>query len=139
MENFEDRINQILVVAAIVSIIIGVLKEGVSGLIEGFSIVIALIIITIVNSANNYASEIKLRDLMLANDVAQVAVFRDGPNPQTIDTKQLVVGDVYLVEAGSEVPADCILLEGSDVQCDESMLTGESNYLQKTPGTSMYC
>ena len=60
LENFEDRINQLLVIAAIISIVIGIMKDGLDGLVEGSSIVIALLIITIVNSANNYASEKKL-------------------------------------------------------------------------------
>jgi Ca2+ transporting ATPase len=138
-ENFEDPINQILVVAAIVSTVIGVIKDGADGLIEGFSIVVALIIITVVNSANNYASEVKLRDLMMISDVYEVAVYRNGPNPQTIDTKKLVVGDVYLVEAGNAVPADSIFLEGKDVECDESTLNGEPDHIPKTPGATMFC
>lgn len=54
-------------VAAIISLVIGVLKDGREGLIEPLSIVMALIIITVVNSANNYASEVKLRDLLMLN------------------------------------------------------------------------
>lgn len=64
LENFGDRINQLLIVAAIVSIIIGLFREGVSGLIEGASILIALIIIITVSSANNYRSELKLNELL---------------------------------------------------------------------------
>lgn len=60
MENFGDRINQLLIVAAIISIIIGLFREGVKGLIEGASILFALVIIITVSSANNYMSELKL-------------------------------------------------------------------------------
>lgn len=63
MENFGDRINQLLVVAAIVSTVIGLLREGPSGLIEGVSILLALVIIITVSSANNYMSELKLNEL----------------------------------------------------------------------------
>jgi len=112
LENFEDPINQILVVAAIVSLIIGVLKDGRDGLIEPLSIVTALIIITVVNSANNYASEIKLRDLlMLSGGGSSVAVFRNGPNPHLISTTKLVVGDVYELVTGVAVPADSIVIQ----------------------------
>jgi magnesium-transporting ATPase (P-type) len=65
LENFEDPINQILLAAAIVSIIIGCVKEGFpNGLIDGISIFIALFIISAVNSVNNIVSEKKLRDLI---------------------------------------------------------------------------
>jgi len=58
MENFDDPINVVLCVAAVVSIIIGLIREGFpEGLTEGASIMIALVIIFVVNSANNYASE----------------------------------------------------------------------------------
>ena len=57
-ENFEDPINVVLCGAALVSVVIGILKEGFpDGLTEGLSIMIALVIIIVVNSANNYASE----------------------------------------------------------------------------------
>ena len=68
MENFDDTINKILLGAAIISIVIGLIREGISGLIDGISILFALLIITIVNSANNYQSEKKLRDLLALND-----------------------------------------------------------------------
>lgn len=58
MENFNDPINVVLCGAAVVSIIIGIIREGFpEGLTEGLSIMIALVIIFVVNSANNYASE----------------------------------------------------------------------------------
>ena len=58
MENFNDPINVILCGAAVVSIIIGYIREGFpEGLTEGLSIMIALVIIFVVNSGNNYMSE----------------------------------------------------------------------------------
>ena len=58
MENFEDPINIVLLCAAFVSVAIGLLKDGFpDGLIEGVSICIALVIIIVVGSANNYKSE----------------------------------------------------------------------------------
>ena len=66
MDNFKDKINQILLIAAIVSIVIGLIKEGFpDGLVDGISIVIALVIITVISSFNNYRSEAKLAKLIL--------------------------------------------------------------------------
>ena len=93
------------------SLFIGVLKDGRDGLIEPLSIVTALIIITVVNSANNYASELKLRDLlMLSEGGSSVAVFRNGSNPHLISTSKLVVGDVNELVTGAAVPADSIVI-----------------------------
>ena len=65
MENFDDTINQILFGASLVSMVIGVINEGFpAGLIEGTSILIALFIIIVVNSGNNYISERRLADLV---------------------------------------------------------------------------
>lgn len=69
-----------MVVAAVVSIVIGLIKEGFpEGLVDGVSITIALLIITVVNSANNYVSEKKLQKLILLNDAMKiVSVRREG-------------------------------------------------------------
>ena len=43
----------------------------------------------------------------------------------TIPFQELLVGDVIQVEAGMKIPADCVLLTGTDVTADEAALTGE--------------
>jgi magnesium-transporting ATPase (P-type) len=69
MENFDDKINLVLLAAAGVSLAIGLLKEGFpEGMIEGSSICIALLIIIVVNSGNNYISERRLADLVKLAD-----------------------------------------------------------------------
>ena len=70
MENFDDPINVILLGAAIVSVCIGLIKEGFpEGLIEGTSIMIALMLIIIVNSGNNWISERRLAKLVALSEV----------------------------------------------------------------------
>jgi magnesium-transporting ATPase (P-type) len=77
MDNFDDTINKILLGAAAVSVIIGLIREGLSGIMDGVSILFALFIITVVNSANNYDSERKLRDLTALTEEQSVGVFRN--------------------------------------------------------------
>jgi magnesium-transporting ATPase (P-type) len=61
-----------------VSLIIGYIKEGFpEGMIEGSSICFALLIITVVNSVNNYTSEKRLADLVKLSDKQNVAVYRN--------------------------------------------------------------
>lgn len=57
MEPFEDRILQILIVACVVQLAIGIYENGAMGCIDGVSIFIAIIIITIVTAGNNYIKE----------------------------------------------------------------------------------
>ena len=88
LENFEDKINQILCVAAIVSIIIGLIQHGLpEGLIEGTSILIALNIIIMVNSGNNWKAEKRLADLVKLSDEQMVAVYRGSTETETIDSE----------------------------------------------------
>ena len=96
MENFDDPINCILLAAAIVSIIIGLIKDGFPrGLIDGTSIIIALMIIIVVNSVNNYISELRLAKLLDDSNVMEVAVYRGKSDETiTIDSRELVVGDL---------------------------------------------
>ena len=76
--NFDDYINQILLVAAIVSIVIGYFREGFpNGLIDGMSIMFALVIIIVVGSSNAWDSERKLAELLAKSEEQKVAVHRD--------------------------------------------------------------
>ena len=98
LENFKDTINIILLVAAIVSLAIGILKNGFpDGLINGASILVALLIIIVVGSGNNYISELRLAKIVASSNVQEVAVLRDGTSTDvtTLDTRDLVVGDVF--------------------------------------------
>jgi Ca2+-transporting ATPase len=136
MENFDDVINQILLGAAIVSIIIGLIQHPFpEGMIEGTSIMIALFIIIIVNSGNNYLSERRLAELLALSDLQDVAIFRDSTEPTTMDASELVVGDLFAFEMGMKVPADCIMVEGQNVQTIEGELTGEPDNMDKVPVT----
>ena len=58
-------------------------------------------------------------------DACQATVIRGGVT-STIDSRELVPGDIVLVEAGDAVPADVRLIECVQCEADESVLTGES-------------
>lgn len=134
-ENFDDKINLMLLAAAIVSVVIGLIKDGFpEGLIEGVSIIIALIIIIVVNSGNNWISERQLANLVKLQELQEVAVHR-GSSLVTvsIDASELVVGDLIKFRDGEKVPADCLLVTGQDVSCEEAPLTGEPDEIHKHP------
>ena len=59
-------------------------------------------------------------------------MYRGGEgDTSTINIEDLLVGDVILVTTGMSIPADCILIEGTDIACDESAMTGEPDQVEK--------
>ena len=115
------------------SLAIGLYKEGFpQGLIEGTSIAIALVIIVSVTSTNNYLSEKRLAELVALSEQQEVAVFRNSDKAKTIDSTELVVGDLIKFSMGEKVPADLMMIDGQDVLCNQAELTGEPDSLPKT-------
>jgi len=120
-------------VAAFVSLAIGIWQNGwEEGWIEGLSIYIAVFIIVSVTAGNNYVKEKQFQQLVAKSSVDSAAVFRgDEGRTHTIDVREMVVGDVYRIFTGMRVPADSIILHGSDLATDESSLTGEPDQVPK--------
>lgn len=123
---FEDLMLKVLLAAAFVSLIVGVINDGwESGWIDGSSIFFAVFIITGVTAGNNYAKEKQFQKLQAREKEGQtVPIFRNGVLV-TKSTTEIVVGDVIKLEKGKEIPADCILISANDMTCNESSLTGE--------------
>ena len=96
-EVFEDFILKVLIVAAIVSIVLGVAQNGwAHGFQEGAGIVIAIVIIIVVTVVNDHAKEKQFQDLMSKSDVKQVKVRR-GDTWSMRDSEELVVGDLIMI------------------------------------------
>jgi Ca2+-transporting ATPase len=138
LENFNDKINLVLCAAAFVSMVIGIINhphDPLEGMIEGTSICMALVIIIAVNSGNNYASERRIAKLLESAEKLEVAVWRGNTAEITVDSTELVVGDLIKIENGKKIAADCLMVEGQDVECVEAELTGEPDAIKKTPIT----
>ena len=128
---FEDFILNVLCVAAVVATVVGIYNDGWAlGWIDGVSILVAVVIILIVTVANDMAKEAKFQELMERSDVMTARVRRND-SMRTVDSQELVVGDVILLEEGDTVPADCILIEQDELTTNESELTGEPEALIK--------
>ena len=114
---YRSYMQMILLGAAIVSLAI---KEWSTG--------VLLIVITVVNAVVSLRQEGKAESAMNALKAmvkATARVRRDGSEAE-IPAEEVVVGDVVLLAAGDEVPADGRIIEASSLQIDESALTGES-------------
>ena len=114
---YRSYMQIILVAAAVVSLLI---KE--------WSTAVLLILLTVLNAVVGMRQEGKAESAMNALKSmmkATARVRRDGTEAQ-IPAEELVVGDVVLISAGDQVPADGRIVEASALQIDESALTGES-------------
>ena len=116
-EQMKDSMIIILLIASIVSFILGETAEG-----------IVIIVIVFINAIISIVQEKKAADAISALksiSAPNVKVIRNG-EMEVISSKNLVVGDVVFIEAGDIVPADLRLFESSQLQIMEAALTGES-------------
>ena len=131
MENFEDDMLKILCGAAVISLILGILTEGLAeGWMEGASILLAVVIIVTVTSGNNYLKEKQFQKLNAMATAKDVHVYRGGDLIK-MSVYDLLVGDIVQISTGEIFSVDGILIEGSDIEVDESSLTGEPILIKK--------
>jgi len=126
LEQYRAYMQIILIAAAVVSLII---KEWSTG--------VLLILLTVLNAVIGMRQEGKAESAMNALKSmmkATARVRRDGAEAQ-IPADQVVAGDVVLIAAGDEVPADGRIIAASALQIDESALTGESTPAAKGADT----
>lgn len=121
LEKFKDPIIQILLVAAGLSFIISILHNEYA---ETIGILVAIFLATGVGFWFEMDANKKFELLNQINDDVFYKVLRNG-NIHEIPRKEIVVGDVIVLETGEEVPADGVLLEAVSLQVNESTLTGE--------------
>ncbi|HEY9068710.1 MAG TPA: HAD-IC family P-type ATPase, partial [Candidatus Ozemobacteraceae bacterium] len=122
LEKFDDPIIRILMIAAGIAIVVG-LVDGTY--LEGIGILMAIFLATTLAFINEYKAGREFDILNQTSEEVPVKVIRDG-GYHTVPRKDIVVDDLVLLEAGDEVPADGILLEAVSLQIDEARLTGES-------------
>ena len=83
-----------------------------------------------VGSLNDWQKEKQFRVLNDKKEERGVKVIRYGVE-RVIDVKDLLVGDIALLEPGEIIPCDGIFISGHNVKCDESGATGESDAIKK--------
>ena len=117
IEQFKSPIIAILIVAAIFAI----LTKAQADAIFIFAVIIINSIIGTHQEWNSEKNSQKLENMIRINS----KVLRDG-EVKLIDSENIVVGDIILLESGDKVPADLRLIEVNELSIDESILTGES-------------
>lgn len=129
-ECFEDLTLKILIGAAAVSLVVGTIESPKDGWLEGVAILMAITIVVLVTSINNYLKEKQFQKL---NEEAQergITVIRDGKE-KNISVFELLVGDIAKVGGGDVMPVDSLVLWSMKLEADESTVTGESDLVKK--------
>ncbi len=121
LEKFEDPIIRILLIAAFLSLVISFVHNDYA---ETIGIFCAIFLATGVAFWFEMDANKKFDVLNKVNDQDLIKVIRNGKIGE-VTKKDIVVGDIILLETGEEVPADGELLEAVSLQIDESTLTGE--------------
>ncbi len=121
-EHHQSGIDSILLAAVLIS---AALQEYIDA--------IVIFIIVVLNTILGFWQEFKAENAMAAlkkMTVPNVRVLRD-VTEQQISAKDLVPGDILLIESGNVVPADARLIEGVNLRVQEAALTGESESVDK--------
>ena len=121
LEKFEDPVVRVLLVAAVFSLIISIIENEYA---ETIGIIAAILLATGIGFFFEYDANKKFDLLNAVNEETLVKVIRNG-KIQEIPRKDVVVGDIVVLETGEEIPADGELIEAISLQVNESNLTGE--------------
>jgi len=129
LDKFKDPIIRILLIALLFSFGVSayhyfVEGEGASVFFEPSGILLAILLATLVGFILELRANKAFDVLNKVNDDTPVKVYRDGELVE-VPKKDVVVGDIVLLETGEEVPADGELLEAVSLSVNESTLTGE--------------
>lgn len=128
-DKFKDPLIIVLLAAGVLSILISIyeyvgLDEGATVFFEPAGIFMAIFLATGLSFYFEKKAEDEFKILNQVNDDEAVQVIRDG-NPTQVPKKDVVVGDILILNTGEEIPADARLLEATQLSVDESTLTGE--------------
>ncbi len=122
---FADLLVIILIAAAVISML--------SGNVESTIVIFAVILLDAVLGTVQYVKAVKSLDSLQRLSAPRAKVLRDGM-PRVVASRQIVPGDILLLEAGDMIVADGRIIENYSLQVNESSLTGESANVEKRDG-----
>ncbi|MCI5775503.1 MAG: cation-translocating P-type ATPase [Aerococcus sp.] len=128
IDQFKDAMIIILLIAAGLSIVL----EGLNGLVDAIVILVVVIINAVLGVIQENRAEDAINSLREMSS-PKAKVKRDG-DTKSIDSRDIVPGDIVVLEAGDIVPADMRLITSNSLQVEEAALTGESVPVDKSTG-----
>ncbi|KAK3142086.1 hypothetical protein QOZ80_4BG0342040 [Eleusine coracana subsp. coracana] len=121
----------ILMVAAAVSLALGIITEGTKeGWYDGAGIAFAVILVVFVTATSDYKESLEFQKLNEEKQNIHLEVVRGGRRTM-VSIHDLVAGDVVPLKIGDQIPADGMLITGYSLSVDESSMTGESKIVHK--------
>jgi Ca2+-transporting ATPase len=131
---WNDKTLILLSIASLISLSLGIYEDVRSGTrtkwIEGLAIFIAVLVVVTVTAFNDYQKEKNFRKLNAQKEDRNIKVIRNGRQDQ-ISIFEICVGDVVILASGDILCADGLLIDGKNLQFDESGMTGESHAIKK--------
>ena len=121
LEKFQDPVIKVLLVAAVFSLIISIIENEYA---ETIGIFFAIFLATGIGFYFEYDANKKFDLLNAVGEETPVTVIRNG-KVKEIPRKEIVVGDIVILNTGDEIPADGTLVEAVSLQVNEASLTGE--------------
>lgn len=150
-EALQDTTLIILIICSLISLVLSVVfhseveldeeftasKEPNVEWIEGVAILVAVMVVVLVTSFNDWSKEKQFRGLQSKIDSDQkISIIRDG-SIQELPVQEILVGDVCQIFYGHLVPADGLVVESNDLKIDESSMTGETDQIKKSVNKPM--
>ncbi|KAK3434030.1 hypothetical protein EUGRSUZ_D01503 [Eucalyptus grandis] len=130
-EAWQDPSLIILIIAAVVSLVLGIKTNGIKeGWIHGGAIAFAVILIIVVTAISDYRQHLHFVNSNEEKRNIHLGVVRGGRRVE-VSIYDVVVGDVVPLNIGDQVPADGVLISGHSLAIDESSMTGESTIVHK--------
>ena len=128
LAQFNNFLVIILIIAAVVSLLLGEIIDAIAIMV----IVVLNAIVGVVQESKAEAALAALKKMAAPN----AQVIRDG-HQTTIPSRELVLGDIVLIEAGNYIPADMRLVESVNLKVEEASLTGESVPVDKNAAVTL--
>ncbi|KAF1803679.1 PMCA-type calcium-translocating P-type ATPase [Mucor lusitanicus] len=149
-ESFQDKTLILLTISAMISLTVGIYEDvhtveydafgnkipGVKW-VEGVAIIVAVVLVVVVGSVNDFQKEKQFRSLNAKKDDRHVSAIRSGKHV-LLSVYDVQVGDILKLEPGDIVCADGVFIEGHNLKCDESAATGESDAVRKLTWQECY-
>ncbi|CAJ0650146.1 964_t:CDS:2 [Entrophospora sp. SA101] len=136
---FQEKILILLTIAATISLGLGLYEdlrptadpsEPKVSWVEGVAIIVAIMIVVLVGSINDWQKERQFQKLNAKKEDRYVKATRNGKE-FLLSVHDILVGDILHLEPGDIIAADGILVSGHNLRCDESAATGESDAVKK--------
>lgn len=107
-----------------------VISFAVSKAVTGYAISGVILLVIVTGFIQEYRAEIAIA--ALKNMILPLTMVVRGGKEKEIYSREIVPDDILVLRSGERIPADCILLDGEDIEVNEAILTGESSDIEKT-------